>query len=343
MMARRRQSKPRGFTLIELLVVIAIIAVLIALLLPAVQAAREAARRSQCVNNLKQLGLGIHNYESSNGSFPWGRGPAIDSMDSSALVLLLPHIEQVAMYNSLNFARFNNPVGSFNPNNLTNSTSFRSQVAMFLCPSDIDRLTAPHGHLNYAACGGTNPQLNSSNTDGMFRGGNNDTINTRTMAIRDVTDGLSNSAAFSEKVKGVGIGGSANRNNLDTMKPTATSSQVPQPAVVTAETYYNACKAANPLLPGATLENTSPQGAQWFDGNKINCRYSHTMTPNSWKCGWGGDNAGGASTASSRHPGGVNVLFGDGSVKFIKETVNLNTFWALGTIAGGEVVSADAY
>ena len=145
-----------GFTLIELLVVIAIIAVLIALLLPAVQAAREAARRAQCVNNLKQIGLAMHNYHSSVNSLPWGDGPWW--IEWSAHTLLLPYMEQGPIYNAINFSD-TQPFG-LTPmpiNNPANTTATYTVISGFICPSDPDRLTDPNGHNNYMANSGSAP------------------------------------------------------------------------------------------------------------------------------------------------------------------------------------------
>src|SRR5262245_52977673 len=149
----------RGFNLIELLVVIAIIGVLVALLLPAVQAAREAARRISCTNNLKQIGLALHNYEAALGSLPWGMGPDFDprlpagtQADGqfwSALALALPYLEQQNLYFAINFgqsARFFYA---------ENTTAMRAKVGLFQCPSDFDRLNMEEGSTNYAANHGT--------------------------------------------------------------------------------------------------------------------------------------------------------------------------------------------
>src|SRR6516165_9395277 len=134
-----------GFTLIELLVVIAIIAVLIALLLPAVQAAREAARRAQCVNNQKQLGIGLHNYHQSNDVLPWGSGPW-GWKDIAAHALLLPYIEQQAAWNAFNFNdgddTDSNGVNPASPDTPNNRTVQEMQIIAFLCPSDVNRLTS---------------------------------------------------------------------------------------------------------------------------------------------------------------------------------------------------------
>ena len=206
-----RNVTRRGFTLIELLVVIAIIGVLIALLLPAVQAAREAARRSQCVNNLKQLGLALHGYhDASTARYPGAAGRSMSGASRSGLVLILPYIEQQPLYNALNFANIQIPVGPFEAANEPNKTVLRTQISVFLCPSDVDRLTNVHGHSNYAASAGPDPRLNSTDTDGMFRGGNGGTDLANCYSFRDILDGLSTTVAFSEKIKGIGGGGSDN-------------------------------------------------------------------------------------------------------------------------------------
>ena len=148
----RRRCWRAAFTLIELLVVIAIIAVLIALLLPAVQAAREAARRAQCVNNLKQMGIALHNYHDVVNKLPWGAGPW-GWNDWSTHVMLLPYIEQSSMYNALNFS---NGFADNNTPNINTTVIYR-QIATILCPSDSDRLTSPQGHVNYVGNAGSAP------------------------------------------------------------------------------------------------------------------------------------------------------------------------------------------
>jgi len=362
----------RGFTLIELLVVIAIIAVLIALLLPAVQAAREAARRAQCVNNLKQFGLALHNYESSISGLPWGAGPW-GWNDWSTQSLMLPYLEQTSLYNSINFiATGADGFGTIGPGN---TTAVNTKLNAFLCPSDTDRLTSIQGHINYMGnagsapnvyygwnkqsqgasgrfagvfgfvgvdCGGAANGMPCTQANGQSPGGN--------LGFRDITDGLSNTAAFSERVKGIG------KNNRDAgpdpTKPSSTAYDItgvqndgiqdaaPMP-------MYLACVAANPVggATTATLDNQDAGGMRWDVGYAADTRYDHVMPPNNYRCSGNDDDAGrqAAFGASSRHAGGVNVLFLDGSVKFIKSTIAAQTWWALGTRANGEVISADAY
>ena len=197
----------RGFTLIELLVVIAIIAVLIALLLPAVQAAREAARRSQCVNNLKQLGLGLHNYHSSNNTFPQGgsRGPYDTAGDTtgtptwdgwSSLAVMTPFIEQAPLYASMNFSFAVGWTGQYG--NTCNLTVWNSKIAVFLCPSDglagqanINSYFASMGPSTINCC--NNPY--SSTPPGVFG-------YEVSYSIAAITDGTSNTIAFSESLTG---------------------------------------------------------------------------------------------------------------------------------------------
>jgi len=154
----KKDRSRRGFTLIELLVVIAIIGVLIALLLPAVQAAREAARRAQCINNLKQLGLGLHNYHDSVGAVPMGFAGGGGWEQWTPVIMLLPYIEQKPLFDSINFT---GNIGSGYTGGL-NSTAIKSTVSVYQCPSDTDRLTNVQGHINYAGNWGTKPNRYSA-------------------------------------------------------------------------------------------------------------------------------------------------------------------------------------
>ncbi len=353
-----RTGRLRGFTLIELLVVIAIIAVLIALLLPAVQAAREAARRAQCTNNLKQLGLAVHNYHSVVGSLPPGQLEGNDWMDFSAHTYLLPYLEQTPLYNAINFADVY-PLGQNQGaywKSTWNITAWQTKLNVFLCPTDIDRLTNPHGHNNYVACSGSSPSscadigayngpFIASNSGKGYLQANGNTA-AQVFEFRDITDGLSNTACFSEKVKGV-----TDNSTRDLLKPTSSVFDVATVADPTTPVqYYAKCKAINPLTtPLETGQGftTDPNGVGclWHSGYPPQTRYTHVMPPNTWSCdyGAGGASIRGAHTASSRHPGGVNTLMCDGAVRFIKDSTAVQVWWALGTKANNEVISSDSY
>jgi len=343
----KRASRPTGFTLIELLVVIAIIAVLIALLLPAVQAAREAARRTQCVNNLKQIGLALHNYHDSTGGLPWGHG-YFGWNDWSAFVLILPQLEQGTLFNTFNFANINSPAYpgkglSVTGGNRVNSSSFATKVNAFLCPSDIDRLTTVFGKLNYAG--------NAGNAPGSFFDAKNNNANNgvlfsvargrSTIGFRDITDGLSQTAAISEKVKGIGN----DVTTRDNLKPSSSQLNLTLTGADNlSQAYFSSCMAlstTNSPLTGGT--GFTGMGSYWFNGHPENGMYNHVMTPNTWNCSDGNVNDIGAFPPGSRHAGGVNLLLCDGSVKFIKATIATSVWWALATRAGNETISGDSF
>jgi prepilin-type N-terminal cleavage/methylation domain-containing protein/prepilin-type processing-associated H-X9-DG protein len=370
----RKSRRRSGFTLIELLVVIAIIAVLIGLLLPAVQAAREAARRAQCINNLKQIALGLHNYESAFGSFPWGAGPTLDCY-WGPLALIAPFMEQGQVFNSINFIwgganvsgpRIYYPAGARVPVNLT---ALRLRLNVAQCPSDArEGLSTAVGHSNYHGNQGAIPIANAVDFDGLFgvvEGTNDPFLQPQTpgpqgftVKISDVKDGTSNTAAFTERIKGLG---SSNNDTIDGESPStsyylmqsATNGTATPPAgqnwYNVIQTTYTNCQTSTTLYngtpaAGVTATSQVAMGTYWWMGRAYSGRYAHVMPPNSKQCTTGGINYGEeAMGPSSKHPGGANLAFGDGSVRFVKGTVTPQVWWALGSREGGEIISADQY
>jgi prepilin-type N-terminal cleavage/methylation domain-containing protein/prepilin-type processing-associated H-X9-DG protein len=374
--ASRRHPR-RGFTLIELLVVIAIIAVLIALLLPAVQAAREAARRIQCTNNLKQIGLALHNYHQINDVFPPGGFPAYtprantgNNASPSAHARLLPFLEQQPLYDALNWSLtvINDPAPGNGYGPYANSTVSITRLNAFLCPSD----TPPNWNLssasrplpNYRAPGnnyfaglGSSLEFTSRQTGGPPNGPFSYVGEIgKTVGIRDVRDGTSSTIGFGEWRVG---DGNSNVISIPTdivffgTLPSGTARNngtlsMPNPILVANfPAWVQNCSTA---LTTDRTSHTGALGEAWiFDiagfsfGNTLlppnpptpNCDSSTVSSNTEQNPGlWG---------LSSYHSGGANVFMLDGSVKFLKNSINPPTLWALGSIAQGEVISSDAY
>jgi len=346
-----RSTSRRGFTLIELLVVIAIIAVLIALLLPAVQAAREAARRSQCINNLKQLGLGLHNYHQSLNSFPMGVsytnlgvGAPFSNGNNpwgqwSAQAMMMPYMEMQTLYNAANF---NVPIDGPGNGYAINSTVNLSKVNTFLCPSD-GNAGGVSGNLNsYYGCYGTSAQPALLQTTGLFAFVTN-------YSIANVLDGTSNTVAFSEGL--VGPGGIPGPSRaISRMQAGETGYQDVQ-STVPAGTTPPGTTLVTQLTTCNNATNTGTQkGLRWAGGDTGYTLFNTVVPPNSTQYKWGTCKNGGGGVdeadyvnAQSNHSGGGNVMMADGSVRFVKDSISWATWWAIGTKAGGEVVDAASF
>jgi type II secretory pathway pseudopilin PulG len=329
--------------LIELLVVIAIIAVLIALLLPAVQQAREAARRTQCRNNLKQFGLALHNYESSLGSFPPGRTGF--PMVFSAHAQLMPYFDKATLYNTIDF----NTVPTFvEPPVLpyaANVVTAMTRVPMFLCPSDFGIVPGnSYGPTNYVVCTGSG----SNPTTRYIRAGDGVMFDPKLVGIvrfRDVSDGVSNTVAMSEELLGNGyaIGGDGTASISGASQPKSGFLQVLN--LTTSQTSGGPYTAANDTSPsacvvGATGFWSGIRGAKWMNGHFGDTLYNHGLPPNSWEFDCGNtSHSSGLTAARSRHTGGVHVLLCDGATRFVSDSVDDLVWQGLATRAGGEVVS----
>jgi prepilin-type N-terminal cleavage/methylation domain-containing protein/prepilin-type processing-associated H-X9-DG protein len=368
----------RGFTLIELLVVIAIIAVLIALLLPAVQAAREAARRAQCTNNLKQIGLALHNYHTSIGTFPCGismnpqtggKPLSFANWNSwSAQGLMLGYLEQTPLYNAANFSW-----GPYPTNQVSgmNNTVGNAIISAFICPSDPNSggrggdVSIGGNINNYAASFGTDTtggnyawscsvtpynNQNPMGCVGMFGWA-------VSYGVQHCTDGTSNTVAFAEWLVGNGQGssGSRYRGNMEmadgSSNTWSTNALTNLPAIQTALQLCATKFSSEPATSAATISDY--KGWRWSLGAIGFASFNTVQTPSDNSVPVGGCQSGSTNEAwangawsmgaASAHPGGANVLFCDGSAKFIKSSIGRVTWMSLGTRNGGEVISSDAY
>jgi prepilin-type N-terminal cleavage/methylation domain-containing protein/prepilin-type processing-associated H-X9-DG protein len=355
-------TRRHGFTLIELLVVISIIGVLVALLLPAVQAAREAARRSQCSNNLKQIGLALHNYENTHNVFPPGRINTYVAGNGhcwGAYSQLMPQLELQTLFNAMNFSM--NPDPDYTTaSSVVNLTAAVTTLSTLLCPSDGGPWTVKVGGGDYA---GHNYLLNVGSgfsvvqfppapltqPNGIF-------YENSAVSMAMMRDGTSQTVAISETIRSTfgaptGFNGKAvfAQDPLGGFVITGNNTAGNGPPIVSDDDYAARC------LTSAPSGFQPTRGIKWLYGAPGHSMYNHRRPPNDrhYDCRGGLPHSDKSPadwknlslniTSRSRHPGGVNSLFCDGHVQFLKNSVNVAVWQGLGSRDGGEVLSANDF
>lgn len=354
------KSEKSGFTLVELLVVIAIIGVLVGLLLPAVQAAREAARRMQCSNNLKQLGLALHTYHATFKKFPPGRmtpyfgnfvGSGTSECWTGAISIhthVLPYLELGNTYSQVDFSQTRVRVPPSGPPNCPNNLRVvTTRIPLFVCPSEgKDPGTVPVNSYRYnngvTICtskawfdnNGTREPWTTNCTSELNRVGG--MFGEGAFSSAAITDGLSNTAAFSERIFG--------DLNSAMISPGDIRRTVPQSPTETTASHIASC-TGSPTTGPHNSDHGMGNGV-WYYGHTHSSIYNHIFTPNSkvFDCGTNisfndGNNEGAIVTARSYHSGVVNVVAADGSLRTVSDNVDLTIWRAYGTRAGGEVIA----
>ncbi len=300
----------QGFTIIELIVVFLIIAVLTALLLPAVQSARESARRMTCANNLRQLGLAENMYLSKFNVFHRG----YNGLAYSAFALMLPELEQINLYNSINFSTVA-PIVSGKKS--LNRTAQAVQLSLLLCPSDNINPLNQFAITNYAGNGGYGVQTYGFN--GMFTEPGISNAYVSTFGSEGVLDGTSQTVLYSEWANG-----NHPLNGQDALSATYMTPELTKPSQF--DQFVRTCEAM-----GGSSASTMGKRCKWLCGTYGNSILNFSLPPNGPSCLNGGSVDLGAFSASSRHPGGVNCLFADGHTKFISNSINISSWRAIST------------
>ena len=366
------RSSHGGFTLVELLVVIAIIGVLVGLLLPAVQAAREAARRMSCSNNMKQLGLAMHNYHDTFGRLPFREGGTSGSADGgsvgstlqsnqnrgSGFTMLLPFIEQVPLYEQISSPMLIGgtqfPAYGPTPNDGMNYQPYSADVPVYLCPSSPQiKLIGGgrYGLCHYGMSGGDSSLFitwrspsTATNARTRVRGTFGYRMNDR--KFRDILDGLSNTIAMGEITTSLGgraiLGGTARNQGMEIIDSPITC--------------YQRIDVAAKQFAGTVGTVSVSRGQRWASGSVAYVVVNTILPPNAPACSFESEfRSVGQYPVQSRHPGGAQVLLNDGSVQFVTENIDTGNLalpspdttgtvrspygvWgALGSIAGGEI------